>query len=50
MDIGVCGRSRWLTRGLLLIGITLSSGVGNDSEHGTWFSHISFHDMTRKIP
>ena len=42
MGIVVCGRSRRLTWNLLLFGITLSSGVGNDSEHGTWLRHISF--------
>ena len=42
MGIVVCGKSRRLTRNLLLFGITLSNGVGNDSDHGTWLSHISF--------
>ena len=40
--IVVCGRSQRLTLNLLLFGNTLSNEVGNDSEHGTWLSHISF--------
>ena len=42
IGIVVCGRSRRLNLNLLLFGITLSNGVGNDSKHGTWLSHISF--------
>ena len=40
--IVVCGRSQRLTQNLLLFGNTLSNEVGNDLEHGTWLSHISF--------